>query len=352
MTDTPGIPPPPLLAVAPLDPPETEPQGAHLWLGDAIERDQRPSVRFRHSGWARHRRLVADALSRTGQSWNRRESFADCGSYAYVMRSVEDPTKHRIAGSCCHDRFCLPCAKGRAHTIAGNVLEYIRKVEIRFLTLTIKTDDEPLTDQVDKLYRSFQALRRGALWKRRVTGGVAFLEVKRSSRTDRWHPHLHCLVSGYWLDKRKLSQAWHRITGDSYIVDIQRPKSDDQIIAYVTKYASKPFNNTFINRPDYLDEVVQSLAGRKLALTFGTWRGLKLSPIPDPGAWEYVEPLTDLLLKAARGDPGSLEVLHSLGCEDLGEILPRPPPEPAAPIHPAVTAQQRMLFGLWTGELC
>jgi hypothetical protein len=263
------------------------------------------------------------------------------------MRSIEDPTKHRIAGSCCHDRFCLPCAKGRAHTIAGNVIEFIRKVEIRFLTLTIKTGQEPLTEQIDKLYRSFQALRRGALWKRRVLGGVAFLEVKRSSASDRWHPHLHCLISGYWLDKRKLSRAWHRITGDSYIVDIQRPKSDDTVISYVTKYASKPFNNTFINQPKHLDEVVLALAGRKLCLTFGTWRSLKLAPIPDPGAWEYVEPLSTLLEKAGRGDRDALTVLDSLGCEDLGDILPRPPPEPPPPSHPAITAQQRRLFDLW-----
>ena len=335
------------VAVSPVHPPESESHPDNCPLGGALRTDKRPAVLFRHSGWSRHRQLVADSLDRTGQSWNRRNSFIDCGSHAYVMRSVEDPTNYRIAGSCCHDRFCLPCAKGRAHTIAGNVLEFIRDVEIRFLTLTIKTDQQPLAWQIDKLYTAFQALRRTKLWRCRVTGGVAFLEVKRSDRANRWHPHLHCLITGKFIDTRKLSAIWHKITGDSFIVDIQRPKSDEQVLGYVTKYASKPFNNTFINKPGWLDEAVEALAGRKLALTFGTWRGLKLSPIPDPGAWEYVAPLGDLLEKAGRNDPDALVILASLGCDDLGEILPRPPPEPATPRHPAITTQQRRLFDLW-----
>lgn len=334
-------------AVSQVHPPESDSQLRHDWAGASLRRDRRPAVVFRHTGWKRHRGLVADALDRTGQSFNRRNSFVDCGSHAYVMRSVEDPTKHRIAGSCCHDRFCLPCARGRAHTIAGNLLEYIKDVEIRFLTLTVKTDQEPLTWQIDKLYTAFQALRRSALWKRRVTGGVAFLEVKRSDRLHRWHPHLHCLVSGYYLDKHKLSRIWHRITGDSYVVDIQRPKTDDQVLGYVTKYASKPFNNTFINKPVHLDEAVTALQGRKLALTFGTWRGLKLSPIPDPGAWEYVAPLTSILERAGCKDPDALGILESLGYEDLGDILPRPPPSPPPPQHPALTTTQEQLFSLW-----
>ncbi len=334
-------------AVSQVHPPETDPQPGNVSLGAAIGRDERPTVRFRHSGWARHRQLVADALDRTGQSWNRRNAFIDCGSHAYVMRSIEDPTKHRIAGSCCHDRFCLPCAKGRAHTIAGNVLDFIRDVEIRFLTLTIKTDQQPLAWQIDKLYTAFRAIRRTKLWQCRVAGGVAFLEVKRSDRANRWHPHLHCLITGKFIDKRKLSKLWHAITGDSYIVDIQRPKDDEQVLSYVTKYASKPFNNTFINKPEWLDEAVTALAGRKLALTFGRWRGLKLSPIPDPGAWEYVAPLCDLLFKAGRNDPDALTILSSLGYEDLGDILPRPPPEPNPPTHPTITGLQRTLFPRW-----
>lgn len=333
--------------VSQVHPLESAPQVNRAWVGEAISNDKRPAMLFRHSGWARHRRLIADSLIRTGQSWNRQESFADCGSHAYVMRSIDDPTKHRIAGSCCHDRFCLPCAKGRAHTIAGNVLEYVRKVEIRFLTLTIKTDQQPLAWQIDKLYTAFQALRRTRLWKARIDGGVAFLEVKRSDRANRWHPHLHCLITGKFIDKRRLSTTWHAITGDSYIVDIRRPKDDEQVLSYVTKYASKPVNNTFINKPEWLDEAITALAGRKLALTFGRWRSLKLSPIPDPGAWEYVCPLTQLLNQAGLHVPSALRILESLGYEDLGDILPRPPPEPSPPEHPAMTGHQRALFNLW-----
>jgi hypothetical protein len=36
-----------------------------------------------------------------------------------------------------------------------------------------------------------------------------------------WHPHLHVIAEGRFLDKHALSAAWHHATGDSFVVDIR-----------------------------------------------------------------------------------------------------------------------------------
>lgn len=330
-----------------LDAPESDPQSDARRAGRAIERETRTPVIFRHSGWARNRSLIAASLARTQQPESRQSNFWDCGAHSYVLESVDRPGTFRIAGSACHDRFCVPCAQERAYVIAGNVLDAIRNVEVRFLTLTIKTDGETLAESLDKLYRSFAAIRRRRWFRKRVWGGVAMLELKRCAKTNRWHPHLHCLVTGTWVDKFKLSRLWHEVTGDSFIVDIQRPKNDEDVSRYVTKYVTKVFSNAFLARPELIDEAILAMKGRKLALTWGKWRGLLLTESPDDGAWEHVASLETIIDRAAGGDTDSLRILESLTRQDLGPLLARAPPPTTHPAKPTPTQSQTTWLGTW-----
>lgn len=294
-----------------------------------ILEDTNLSTIFRHSGWVHNRSLVAAALSRTNQSFSREHAFRECGSFSYVLRSLDDPDRYMIAGSACHDRWCQPCATTRATIVAGNVLDVVRNTEIRFLTLTVRGHpDYTLQRQLDRLYTSFGLLRRTKLWLDGVTGGVAFCELKWSERSGCWHPHLHVLIQGTWLDSVPLRAAWYRITGDSFELCIKRPANDERTARYVTKYAGKPLNNSFANRPSLLDEAVLTLFGRKLCLTFGSWRGLQLTARADEGAWEHVAPLSLLITQAAHGDSDSLHILQSLTHTNLDHILARAPPLP------------------------
>lgn len=333
-----------------LDSPEAESQYRTTRAGRAIDMESRTAVLFRHSGWTRTRRLVAESLARTEQALTRRDEFAACGLFAFVLRSLDDPDKYRIAGSCCRDRFCIPCATERSCVIAANVVEIIGTREIRFLTLTIKTHAEPLTQQLDKLYTSFQHLRRRRLWIQHVTGGVAFLELKYSESGQRWHPHLHCLIEGTWIDKTALQRAWREITGDSYVVDIRRPKSHTAVTRYVTKYASKPINNTFANRPELLDAAVVALHGRKLCVTFGRWRGKLLTTTPDEGDWENIGSLERLIAHAADGDAQSIAILASLTDRDLTGILARAPPIVRTEVLTPQADRQQDFFGAWKAD--
>lgn len=326
-----------------------ESKSRHAWedQGAALSANHSLSVTFRHSGWKRERRLVVEALRRTDQPESRLSCFAACGTYSYVLRSLEDPNVYRIAGSACHDRFCLPCAKDRSNSIALNVLDKIVGKQVRFLTLTLKATDAPLADQLDHLYDAFQTLRRRAFWKRRVTGGVAFLECKWIARTAHWHPHFHILIQGKFIPYQRLKSLWYEITGDSYIIDIRLVRDSRHASGYVTKYASKPFNSSFIARPNQLDESIVALKGRKLVVTFGTWRSVILTRPVATGTWEHVGTLDSVITRAAHGDKRSAAILASLTDRDLSGLYARAPPLPADPPPAPPPMHQLTWFGVW-----
>jgi hypothetical protein len=305
------------------------------------------STDFRHSGWHHNRRLIADGLARTDQPLSRQINFADCGSHAYVLRSLEHPDVYRIAGSSCHDRFCLPCSRERSHTIALNVLNQIEGTQVRFLTLTLKSTDEPLASLLDKLYASFDALRRRAFWKRRVKGGVAFLETKRNDSAHRWHPHFHILIEGGFMPQKDLKRIWRQITGDSFIIDIRLVRDRGLVTRYITKYASKPFDNTYVNRPHRLDEAILALKGRKLAVTFGTWRGVLLAQRIPEGQWERVDSLEDMIANAAHGDTAANTILRTLSGLDFDALYARAPPQNLPDTKQPTIDPQATWFGSW-----
>lgn len=330
---------------------DSQPDCGHIWGG--LQDNPQAAVEFRHSGWARQRRLVFESLFRTGQSFSRKSQFKYCGSHAFILQSIENPDVYRIAGSSCHDRFCLPCGNERTKTIAMNVLEQTGNKTLRFLTLTLKSAQQDLDSLLNKLYASFSALRRRTFWRKRVTGGIAFLEVKWIEEKQRWHPHLHVLIEGRYLPLPQLRKLWYEITDDSYIVDIKLVRDRAGASAYVTKYACKPFNNTFINRPDRLDEAVTALMHRKLIVTFGTWRGVCLSRSPSDEAWQNIGSLEDMLVQAAHGDKEANAILRTLTKQNLAPLLatiPRAPPKRRPPLPPPSELKFQDAYGPWTSR--
>lgn len=305
-----------------LDPPEANPHSpeteASIGAGSIPPDDldplqtYSPAVDFRHSGWKHDRRRVYESFRRTGQTSNRLHAFRECGKNAFVYESVERPGEYTIGGSSCHDRFCLPCARERSRIIAQNVLEKIEGKQARFLTLTLKSTNESLEDLLLKLTTDFAALRRSKLWRNKVVGGVAFIEIKWSAKRQRWHPHLHCMLQGRYLPVGPLSQLWFKITHTSRIVDIVYVKDGSHVTHYITKYASKPLDHTVTIQPDRLDEAVDALKGKRLCLTFGTWRGCVLTQRDDDGDWIQLGSVVELIDRAERGHEPTIAILNQL----------------------------------------
>jgi hypothetical protein len=271
---------------------------------------------------------------------------------AYVLQSNENPLVYKVAGSACHDRFCLPCATDRARSAAANILEFTDGKQLRSLELTLKHSEAPLSEQLDKLYTSFQALRRRSFWSKRVRGGIAFLELTYNAETKAWHPHFHMLLEGLFLPVQGLKKLWYEITTDSFVVYIRAVRDTRSAARYATKYASKPFNNTFLNRPDALDEAVVALKGRKLFFTFGSFRGLLCrQPVTEEG-WSYIAPRSELIQQAATGDDDARTILSRLTDADLGLIYAKAPRDPPPPTPLPKDYRQLNFFGAWQGDGC
>jgi len=283
-------------------------------------------VLFRHTGWAPTRNRVWRALQDADVSQARLDTFEECGHHAWVLESATNPGEYRIAADKCHDRFCGPCGAERSRIIATNVITRIGKETARFLTLTLKARSEPLTDTITRLYRAFARLRTRRLWQNAVTGGVAFLEVKRSSDCNHWHVHLHALIQGKYLCRRAVSKAWKQITEDSYIVDVRMVKDSATASRYVAKYASKPLDPTTTRSHAALVECITALKGRRLCLTFGDWRGIVLTELPDSDEWIAVAPLPEILARAENGDGEARSILDHLRGNNPCQS-PRPPPK-------------------------
>lgn len=230
------------------------------------------------------------------------ERFQKCGSNAWVQKSTEDPPSYRVVSQHCRHRFCLACQQDRGRLIAANLREKLPQVRIRFITLTVRALDLSLADALDHLYKSFVRLRRTKVWQDHVKGGLYVLEITWRPEHGRWHPHFHVLCEGNYFPQESLRLAWHKVTSDSYIVDVRDLHSVDHVAQYITKYLTKSLAKGVWTDPDRLREAMLATHGRKLLSAFGSWCKLKLLEPPfDDRSWETLCSAGDLLYDASYG---------------------------------------------------
>jgi hypothetical protein len=198
----------------------------------------------------------------------------------------------------------------------------VKDKRIRFITLTLHHRDQDLHLSLKQLQSYFSRLRNTVFWRSVVTAGAAFLEIKRSSNTRGWHPHLHIVVEGKYVPHAILKAIWHRITGDSYIVDVRPVRSTGELIRYVTKYVSKPLDNSIFESTETTEQAIRAMHGKRTCTTFGTWRGRNLTIESDETEWLSVAPLAELLRDAASGDAGARYVLQRLSVETISQVEP------------------------------
>lgn len=184
--------------------------------------------------------------------------------------------------------------------------------QFRFVTLTLRHSASPLRNQVARLHRCFRRLRSRPVWSS-VRGGMVVLEVKWSSQHRRWHPHLHVVVEGGWIDAAELSRQWLRVTGDSSIVDVRSLRRGRDVAGYLAKYVSKGINHDCWIDVDASQEWITATRGLRVASTIGSWRGWRLNAVSqEANDWEPVGWLTRIIVEAERGAAWAVGVLLSL----------------------------------------
>lgn len=277
--------------------------------------------RWCHGGWQEDRRRVRDALLRTKQSPDRICRYQDCGKDCWVYQHKDDKEQVKVIANHCMDRFCVTCGGLRAWKVRTALAERMKGKNLRLITLTLSGKGATLTDLLDKLYRNFKALRQTELWENNVEGGCAFLEVKWNPKANRWHPHLHLISEGRFVPQDQLSNLWHALTKDSFIVDVRAIKNTENTAGYVTKYVTKPLNTSIKRIPLRLDEAIVAMKGRRFVFCFGTWYGTALNEVDsdelfdttaDAAVWTSIGRLSDLLQRAREEDSSAKLILATL----------------------------------------
>lgn len=284
---------------------------------------------FRHFFWKDKRKRVRIALASSGTGPRQLENFDNCGSECVIEWSDAEQ-RYRLRGSYCHSRHCEPCCKAKANLLAANLRDRLntrKDKSFRFVTLTLLHSITPLNEQIARLYSCWRRLRQTPLWKKSQQGGAAMLEVKWNPKSRKWHPHLHIVAEGGYLNSRELSQAWLKITGDSMIVDIRRLDKTKDVAFYVAKYVTKGTNREVWEDDNAAIEWVTSTKGVRTCATFGNWRGFKLLAKPkDSGGWVAVALLRSVAAKARAGEVHSINLLLIL--EDSFQYNPGKPRHP------------------------
>lgn len=283
---------------------------------------------FRHSNWRDRREQTMRAIASTDASLAVLNRFCECGNRAYVVRELTGERQYRVLGNYCKSRWCEPCARARGGVVARCLTEAMEGSQCRFVTLTVRSVNESLKVLIDRLLVAFRKLQRSKFWIARVTGGAAFLEVKRSKNGERWHPHLHLVVQGKFLPAKILSQLWHAITGDSYIVDVRLVRDRASAVNYITKYCTKPIDSTVYKSQERLIEAIEAMHGRRTINTFGGWRGIRMRPTGTIDEYEVVARLEDLLDRCAGGSPHALMIYAALRRLPDVDYHERGPPNP------------------------
>ena len=217
------------------------------------------------------------------------ETLAACGNYL-LFRDYFTVGKVRLhaAQFCKKHLLCPLCAVRRASKMVKaymDRLERLRTVRGPFkaslVTLTVKDGDD-LSERCGHLFRSVQKLHKARSGKGQTSeaskafAAVWSYEFKRGSGSGLWHPHMHAVwLHDEPLDARTLSQQWHHITGDSFIVDITPFHDQENVLSgflEVFKYAMK-FSDLPLEDNWHGFEV---LGGKRLIASFGAFRGLYL----------------------------------------------------------------------------
>ena len=196
-------------------------------------------------------------------------TLEECRQNAWFAYNVKTGAV-RVVSNACRLRWCPICAAARYQYIRQEVRAYVLSVrKPKFLTLTMRHTDAPLSDQIEALYRHFRLFRQHRFISNLTRGGVWFFQIKLSKKDGNWHPHLHCVLDSDFIDKVKLSDEWRQTTGDSFVVDIRSIKDPGKVVDYVSRYCSKPCRLCDFTPQDQA-QIFTVLHGRRLCGAWGS----------------------------------------------------------------------------------
>lgn len=221
-----------------------------------------------------------------------------CPAEKIVYRAVPD---YRCGLPICPD--CWLTKAGRE--LHRNLPKFLQAIEEdSHLTLvrvevSLKTKAGRTQKQgVAEIKRAFKSLRRRTVM-RHCAGGI--VRIENTVTSEGWHPHIHALLLvTKTISQFELSKNWREITGDSYIVNVNKVDDTAESLIGTFVYPFKPADVTKMNRVQV--EEMLGMRGEKLGFSFGEIFGIDAkAPVPVLSD-QYSEFLADT--KALKvGDP-------------------------------------------------
>ena len=217
--------------------------------------------------------------------------LATCGNYLHFREYFTVGKVRLHSASFCRQHLVCPlCAIRRGAKALGayltrwQVLQQDRP-DLRpyLLTLTVKNGDD-LEERQAHLSKS---LRKLLTHRRHFNGGIprapwtelckaegAVYTLELTNKGKGWHPHCHMIIlATSQPSQTDLSAEWHKITGDSMVVDC-RPILGDPVEGFmeVFKYAVKFSDLTLADNW----HAAQILKGKRLLNSLGLFRGVDI----------------------------------------------------------------------------
>lgn len=220
-------------------------------------------------------------------------SLASCGTYLH-FREYFTVGKVRLhnATFCRQHLICPLCAIRRGAKALGAYLARWQVLQQQhpdlrpyLVTLTVKNGDDlderqtHLSKSLRKLMdhrRNFNAGVPRAPWTELCKAQGAVYTLELTNKGKGWHPHCHMIVlAASQPSQTDLSLEWHRITGDSMVVDVRPIVGDPsegfmEVFKYAVKFSDLTLEDNW--------HAAQVLKGKRLLNSFGLFRGVE---IPD-----------------------------------------------------------------------
>jgi len=280
----------------------------------AVYRQTRLQVCLHARHQAGRDNLLAALETLSGLRWLKQaRRVRECASHGRVyVRQSNAGAQVGLWLSRCGHRCCPYCSQARSRRVESQIRAYLAGVESpRHIVLTRRHDDLPLSAQIKAMRAAFGRLRRSAWGKRHLLGGIYVVEVKLAA-DGRWHPHLHVVYDGLYIDQRELSRAWSQVVGGSPVVWINRARGGQA--RYLAKYVGKPAELASLS-VDRLAEYVEATHGMRMVQPWGTAHGPQPSdgdPLLPPPPAAYAVPLSVIARSAAAGHVGAQQFVRAL----------------------------------------
>ncbi|MBA7659879.1 hypothetical protein ES703_67873 [subsurface metagenome] len=228
------------------------------------------------------------------------QRILSCRKEAWFVQNSET-LEIRVASKHCNLRWCPLCSESRQFFITTQTTDWLKSCHHpKLLTLTLRHTSSPLKHQIQFLYESFRQLRKKSYFKKNVTGGIWFFQVKISKTDGNWHPHLHCTIDGNYLTFNKIQKLWIRITKGSKFLNIKPCTDIERSAKHIARYAARPADLADLEFDQGL-ELYYALKSKRLVGSWGTARSLSFRPTkpPDAHLWKNIGSWTSV--QAMRG---------------------------------------------------